>query len=308
MIIPYQIIATFGHPFKDNGVDELTYYCPMCLERHGSPDTKGKLSVNTKSLLFHCFRCGYSGKLSSNKNDYNSNKIYQEDLEKDTDELIGNINEALDDDTHKFKLTIPIEKVTTNEEATKYLLDRGFTYEQMEYYDMRIGNRFKEFGRIIIPNQVDKLVYTDFYSARTYIGQTPKYHNPKIKKSNIVFNLHRIQEGSPIIIVEGALTAIAAGKRAVATLGKTIDPRQAALIAEKKPSVVYLNYDFGAEEFSHKACETLHKVLPNTPIYEVLMKDDRDAADLTHEEYAECIANAKLYDPLQNSLENLLDF
>ena len=303
--IPYQVSAKFGsNPVGDNGDSELIYHCPYCVGRKGTPDTKGKLYVNTKSFKFHCFRCGYSGVIS--RTNINHDKVYEPDIEElDTDKFIKSISSALE--TEKYPLKIPIDKIFTNDTAVEYLLNRGFTEQQMKYYDLRVGNFNQEFGRIIIPNQVYKEVYVDTYSARSFIGQEPKYHNPKgINKKFVVFNLHRIEKYDTIILVEGALTAIAAGYHAVASLGKTLSIEQASQIAQKKPKRIYVNYDYGAEEESHKACELLYSLIPDTPIYEVLMPDDRDAADLSKEEYAEQLNKAILYQPLLNIISTII--
>lgn len=303
--IPYQVTAKFGYnPVGDNGDSEVIYHCPYCPEVKGTPDTKGKLYVNVKSLKYHCFRCGTSGVLSDKNVDYK--RVYQAEIaEANNDKFIESVSTLLE--VEKYPLKIPIEKVTENEVATEYLLKRGFTYEQMKYYDLRAGNLNQEFGRIIIPNQVYKEVYVDTYSARTFTGQTPKYHNPRgINKKFVVFNLHRIKSYDTIILVEGALTAIAAGYHAVASLGKTLSPEQASQIAQKKPKCIYVNYDYGAEKESHAACDLLYSLVPDTPIYEVLMPDDRDAADLSKEEYAERLSKARRYLPLFNDLLEVL--
>lgn len=304
--VPYQIVATFGpNPCGGNeSKHEVRYYCPKCEERRGKPDRKGKLYVNTKTLKYHCFLCGYSGQIGKGTR-VNYNKVYDEEKEHEVDEIVKDINSVLTD-VSKFKLKIPVEKVFTSDTATEYLLRRGFTEKQLEYYDMRVGNLDNEFGRIVIPNEVNHLVYTDYYSARTYIDQIPKYHNPGEEKSSTVFNLFRQQEGSPIIVVEGALTAVAAGFHAVATLGKTMTLSQASQIASKHPSVVYINYDYGAESFSHDACKLMKRLLPDTPVMEVLMKDDRDAADLSRQEYVKCLESAVEYNPLFEGISSII--
>ena len=304
--IPYQVIAMFGpDPCGDNGKEEVIYHCPECINRKGTPDTKGKLYVNTKTLKYHCFRCEYKGQIGR-KIKVDPDKLYGEDQDSlEVDELIKDIN-SIEGDSDPFDLKIPIDSVFTSKEATEYLIRRGFTERQLEYYDMRAGNLNQEFGRIIIPNQVNKLVYTDFYSARTYIDQKPKYHNPGKEKSKLVFNLHRQKEGDPIIVVEGALTAVAAGYHAVATLGKTMTRDQASLIIKKHPSVVYVNYDYGAESYADNACQLLKTISPDLKVYNVLMKDDRDAADLSRDEYLECLKSAQEYVPVYQDIFNLV--
>lgn len=303
--IPFRVAYKFGNEgLRDNGVDEIVFRCPECINRKGSEDRSGHLYVNIKTYKFHCHRCGYSGVISYNE--INSNKFYHDDKEHETEDVYKDlINLVSEKNKDNFSLKIPIDKVTSSESATDYLLKRGFTIDQMNYYDMRVGTLIQEFGRIIIPNQVHHKVYTDTYSARSYIGQTPKYHNPSnIKKSEIVFNLHRVRENEPIILVEGALTAVAAGYHAVATLGKTLSISQASQILQKKPSKIYVNYDYGAERESENACKLLNKLNPDVEILEVRMTDDRDAADLSHYEYTECLLRAVKYHPI---LKNILD-
>jgi len=308
--VPYRIIAKFGHdPLRDNGVDEVVFKCPYCIDNKGTPDTKGHLYVNTKTYAYHCHRCGVSGHVRYDETP--KERMYHEDLEKDNKELLHELNSIVSEDKKTYGLKIPINKVTTSDTATRYLLERGFTYDQMEYYDMRVGNLSQEFGRIIIPNRVHDIVYTDTYSARTYIGQTPKYHNPsEIKKSEIVFNLHRIKEGDPIILVEGALTAVAAGKRAVASLGKTLSKSQACQIVQKKPSMIIVNYDYGAEEESDKACRLLYSINPNIEIRYTRMPDDRDSADYAASrkmnEYAKILSESKRYNPMLENISEII--
>lgn len=307
--VPYRILAYFGPNYirpKNENSDEIRYLCPRCLERKGTPDRSGHLFVNVVSCKFYCVRCGYAGVVSKDLK-VEESKIYDEDREKDIEKTIHEFASVLDKETDTFKLKIPIDKVTTSQTATQYLLDRGFTYDQMEYYDLRVGNRTQEFGRIVIPNRVKKVVYTDTYSARTYIGQTPKYHNPfDVKKSEIVFNLHRIKEKTPIILVEGALTAIAAGYHAVASLGKVLSRSQASQIVAKHPSVVFVNYDHGAEKELIDACRLLHQIDPSIRLQMVFMEDERDAADLTHDDYARCLERSKEYVPLISDVEKIL--
>lgn len=305
--IPYIITSSFGNPVGDNGKEEARFLCPKCEELKGTPDKSGHLFVNVKSYKFHCVRCGYCGTVNRNLK-IDSCRIYDNEIDKDVEETIREFNIINDSENQKYRLKIPIDKVTTSKSATDYLLKRGFTYEQMNYYDMRVGNLSQEFGRIIIPNIVDKMVYTDTYSARSYIGQTPKYHNPSdIKKSEIVFNLHRIKDGSPIILVEGALTAVAAGYHAVASLGKVLSRSQASQIVKKHPSIIYINYDYGAEKESYDACKLLSQIDPSLKIKQVFMKDDRDAADMSREEYVNCLIESVNYEPFIDDLIKIVE-
>ena len=306
--IPYRILATFGYNYKgfNSQKTEVIYLCPECIRRKGSPDKSGHLYVNLRTCKFHCVRCEYSGQISENLKLSDALK-YDEEKEKQLEEIIKEVDQVVSPESYEYPLKIPINKVTSNHLATEYLLNRGFTLSQMEYYDMRVGNLNQEFGRIIIPNKIKNEVYTDMYSARTYIGQVPKYHNPVgIRKSEVVFNLHRIKPGKPIILVEGVLTAIAAGYNAVASLGKMLSRSQASQIMKKQPSIIYINYDKGAEEELRNACKLLYQINPSIPIMQVFMDTEADAADLSHEAYTKYLANAVPYRPGLKEIEDYL--
>lgn len=304
--VPYLLSSVFGASIGDNGKEEVRFYCPKCSERKGSPDKSGHLFANIKSYKFHCVRCGYSGTVDKNLK-VSEYKSYDQERDQDIEETIREFNKILDKDSDTFSLKIPMDSVLTSSSATQYLINRGFTKDQMEYYDMRVGNLSQEFGRIVIPNRVKKLVYVDTYSARTYTDQIPKYHNPSsIKKSEIVFNLHRIKERTPVILVEGALTAVAAGYHAVASLGKVLSKSQASQIVAKHPQVIYVNYDYGAEKELVNACSLLYRLDPSIPIMMTFMNDDRDAADLSHDEYSRCLERSKVFNPLLSDFEKIL--
>lgn len=305
--VPYKIISAFGPDYmRGNGKDEIRYYCPECMNRRGKPDKSGKLYVNVYSFKFNCFYCGYSGTIGQDVV-VNHNKNYERTLDQDVSYLLSTFEEIQSQEDSKYKLRIPIRKIFDNPTATEYLIKRGFEEKKLEYYDLRVGDYNYMFGRIVIPNEVKFLTKTDYYTGRSFIDQVPKYKNPTVEKSDIVFNLFRVEEERPIIVTEGPLTAIAAGYQAVATLGKTMTRSQAAQILQKKPSRVYVNYDYGAEEWSRRACYLLSKMSPETEIFEVLMKDERDAADLSHQEYRNCLLNAKPYNPLYDKISNLIE-
>lgn len=307
VFVPYKIIATFGQDYmRGNGKDEIRYHCPMCVSRRGKPDKQGKLYINIHSLKFNCFLCGYSGEVGKDVF-IDQNRYYERTLDQDVEYLLKNFEEMQNQEDSKYKLRIPLRKIFDNNTATEYLIKRGFEESKLEYYDLRVGDTNYMFGRIIIPNEVKFLTKTDYFTGRSFIDQKPKYKNPTTEKSDIVFNLFRVEEGRPIIVTEGPLTAIAAGYQAVATLGKTMTRSQASQILKKKPSRVYVNYDYGAESWSKRACYLLSQISPETEIYEVLMKDERDAADLTHSEYAECLRNAVRYNPLYDKISNIID-
>lgn len=308
--VPSRIAAQFGSNYLkyNDKIQEFTYLCPYCTKNGKTPDTVGHLYVNSVSYKFICHRCGQAGKVGyvSKK----SSTYYEEELAPtDIELLIRDSVLVKTDDNTKYKYRIPYNSIFTNPQAYQYMKSRGFTDDEMKYYDIRVGSVFdgpNMSGRVIIPNQVDKLVYTDMYTGRSYVGHDRKYYNaPGANKSEIVFNLHRIPNKSPIVIVEGPLTAIAAGTRAVAIYGKSCSDTQLGMILSKSPSKIYVNLDPDAKEQSDQLCSLIHSKV-SVPVYQVITPPGTDAADFSRTEYKEFLrlSSEKEYNPTFQVLIN----
>ena len=283
----------FGTDYKETSGDEIRYDCPYCPEVRGKPDGDYKFYVNTKTLQYICFKCETKGKLTLDDelSDYiNSDKdIFEqvkEFLNLDKDE-----QEKEEDGEEFFK--IPVESALSRETARDYLLGRGLTEDDIRYYSIRLGNISKRdfFGRVIIPNRIINAVYTDMYVARAYIESEEKrkrYDNPSNSKSSeVVFNLHRIKDNpDKVIICEGVISAISAGRDAVALYGKYASDEQIKQIIDKKPDRVYVALDGDARKESKDLCSRIKKLYKGE-VYCVLLPDEKDPNDLGHQKFQE---------------------
>ena len=241
---------TFGN-YSDKG-SELLFTCPACGHH------KRKFSINLDKNAFKCWICDYRGRnirrairrfgsfVQLQKWDSISDKA---DLERFAELFMEPIRRE-----NKTKVEIPKEFVTlTNNQAPatglyaiKYLLKRGVT--KADILKWKIGYCFEgEYrNRIIIPS-FDEDGDCNYFIARSYIGDSYKYKNPRASK-DIVFNDLFIDWNSDLVLVEGVFDALVAGN-AVPILGSTL----------------------------RKGSELLRKIVRNdTPIYVAL---DPDAAD-----------------------------
>lgn len=321
-----EIVERFGTNVHSFTKDNVRYNCPECANRGHTPDSGGHLWVkNSYPILFHCWRCEYSGKIDSHTYfDNKTNKRKHYIPEPYDSEILGLIEDVLFkpvDDTLINLLEIPKNKPLPGTREYNYLIERGLPDSVIKYYDMRlglIGSRYS--NRIIVPNVVVKgdgdYDYTDMFVAR-YIGNPPdgtsdfrKYLNPPgTNKRYAVYNIHRVKENSPIIITEGCFTAIAAGPQAVATYGKHVTDFQLNKILEKKPSKLYVNLDPDAYTESNELCERLQS-MTSVPIYQVkFCKSDgehADAADISAVKYKQYLNLARRFDSLEVMLQDSL--
>ena len=266
------------------------YNCPFCLKRRGKADNDRKLYVSGNLGYFHCFKCNAKGRVTKNVTAPNSG-IYKDIFAKYG---CSNSEESEDDDDTFFVPNISIPKDSV---AHDYCKSRGITDEMIEFYDIRLGVD-ELFGRIVIPNETygSKRIWTDMYSARSYLNQVPKYMNPHAsKKSGIVFNLHNIIEGSDVYVVEGVITAIHAGRDAVAVYGCHPSDVQLQNILSKKPKNIYCVLD--NDEAGRPGNEDMAKRLSAKSVgnvYIVYMPEGKDAADIGEVRFKEYVDKNKI--------------
>lgn len=318
-----QIFNRFGHPKPEykpqtgkHGSLDYRYDCPYCLENRGDPDTKGHFFVNNKTGLMHCYRCGFHGKLIQEQ-PLGEDIIYGEEKEEvDNDQLLEDVSDILSPNSDVFNKLIPITKVLNAPTAKAYMNSRGFSDEQIDEYDMRVGDLGTPlFGYVVIPNMVKHIVKTDMYCARTFLNAEKRYLNPpESAAGKSVFNLHRIpDEVDRLIICEGALNAIASGRNAVALYGKNCSKEKMNLILAKKPKQVVINLDLDAKNKAYELAGMMAKANPELDIKILLIDEEgfKDAADylkagkIAH--YLELVDNAPKFDPIFSNILDILN-
>lgn len=292
------IIGLFGDDYsiENETAGEISYHCPFCPSLGHRNDDK-KLYVNTNKLVYQCFRCESKGslnqKISSEFNTVDIGKTF-----------LDYINDSSTDKEETSYFHISPVLLINEKDSTgyKYMRDRGFTDEDIELYSMRLSGLDNLIGRVIIPNEVISKNWTDMYVARTYIDHPNRYKNPaNSKKSQILFNYHRIPDNPKYMILnEGPLNSIIAGKLSVASFGKVLSDTQLQMILDKHPEHLYVSYDTDAIEYALKVCDSVksrsdihvHLVeLPEVVSNTTGDKKGLDAVDLGRDKYYEIVFN-----------------
>lgn len=308
------ILNKFGTDFVGVSGDEVIYICPYCEDNVGSPDSHGHLYINNKNLLYYCQRCGAKGFVGKSIPNFDYDPIPSDK------EMMGLLESVVGDfyRVQRDKLfRIPKDLVSPDSMCGRYLINRDIIPSMIKYYSIRQGEGNRRF-RVIVPNIVyhheeGDLVYedTDMFVAR-YCDRIPlngrgkpafpKYLNPPgADKSEIVFNLHRIEKGSPIIICEGVFSAISAGRNAVAIYGKSISQKQLSLILSNEPSKIYVCLDPDARKEAISLCYKLTRVA-SVPIYDIVMPKGEDPNSLGHREFMEILERTRRFDPVERQL------
>lgn len=210
-------------------MDELSMDCPFCEERGKSPDTGGRFYVNIKSHHYFCHRCNISGKDVYRK--IPELRYYQDEIgrgEFDFKKFFSNSEPTY------FNLEEISEQIEPMDWAFNYLALRGLNLDQIRYYNIRKG--IGDFSnRVIIPNLEFGSNKCNYFIARSVSKlENMKYRNPKVKRSNIVFNYSKALDFDLVWLTEGWFTGASYGTNFCSYLGSSINRIQARKISEFK--------------------------------------------------------------------------
>lgn len=231
-----------------SGIAQYVTHCPNCASL-GKRHDDYKLSISLEKNVYHCYRCGCSGKATSLLKGYvNSGDLIryrlnfdEMEFERPNDPIIS--SELIDYDN----ISQPIDPMMIN--AYAYLKNRHISLDDIHKHNIRIGKGLYK-GRILIPTY-DKLGNIVYLTAREYVDLTMenKYFNPPgSHKALAVWNIQNISEGDKVIVTEGVFSGMAANRnipeaKAVSIFGKVISETQARMISEARPSEVILCFD-----------------------------------------------------------------
>ena len=273
------------------------YNCPHCADENGSPDGKYNLAVNPSKLWGHCWRCGYSGRISKILRQYGSHDDIT-DYRNEIRSIKGREQYSFDDDLKideelqdVGELELPegfktISSASGITPAIGYLRSRGITDEIIERYSIGyIGNEFNKDrmmkNRIILQSH-DIYGNLNFWVGRDYTGKSKiKYKNSPVEKKDIIFDEDKVNWYEPITIVEGPFDHIVV-PNSIPLLGKTIGPDYsvAKALIEKSRSTINIFLDDDAYASAIKAYKFLNSTPLNGRIRIVKCPEGTDAADI----------------------------
>jgi DNA primase len=211
--------------------DELTICCPFC-----SNDTKYHMYVSTVKPVAYCHKCGWAGGYIKLIQEHTGTESYAEAFRQLTKPTV-NINDYqtvvqqlrqrklepikltempewyvpfIPDSMLQVKPNVPNAKL-----ALRYALKRLSIDEIVHYgigYCDDVNHQLAL--RLIIP------IERGYYQARAINTHSrQKYINPTFEIEDRLFNAQALTQYKHIFITEGAISAIAVGMDAVATLG-----------------------------------------------------------------------------------------
>ena len=247
------LIRTFGAPRRDSRT-QFTFNCPRCAELYNNfkLDNKYNLEVNLNNQdkrfkikkIFHCWKCDYSGGLHKLIRQYSSDIDYSLFCDLD-DELtmsfsVDNVKvepiklpkEFIAFDSDKYD-----EHDISHLEMFNYLERRNIGWEIIKKNNIGFALSGKYYRRIIIPSY-DKLNKLNYYVTRAVFKTKFKYMNPRVPKTEFIFNESNINWNSTVFLVEGVFDMFTLPPNTIPLLGKTLYENLLEKLVKYKPNVL----------------------------------------------------------------------
>tara|TARA_R100001129_G_scaffold165624_1_gene132437 strand:- start:502 stop:1428 length:927 start_codon:yes stop_codon:yes gene_type:complete len=276
---------------------EYLFSCPKC--NHG----KRKLSVNLDKGVFKCWICDYSGlKLGSLVKRYGPYSEYTKWMDLD-----GSVDITTFDNLFETKEETPETRVTLPESfktltgrskgfsarhANIYLKSRNISRDDVLRWKIGFCDDGEYAGRICIPS-FDDSGDLNYFIARGYGNQYPKYKNPPVSR-DIIFNDLYVDWEEPIVLVEGAFDAIVAGN-AIPILGSVL--KETSKLFQKiirKKSTVYVALDPDAKDKEQNIINSLLEY--DIKVYKVDVNPFEDVGSMTKQEFLQRKKDATIID------------
>ena len=289
--------------------DEHLYHCPYC-NHH-----KKKMSVNFANGYWKCWVCDQRGKniyrIVRKFGTYQQRQKYLElqgrlDLN-EFDDLFKELNNI----EEKQVIEMPKEFISLcnkdqemdSTDAFRYLSSRGIGRREILKWKIGYCKEGTYAGRIIIPS-FDMDGDLNYFIARSFVGHSRRYLNPPADR-DIVFNELNIDWDEPIILVEGAFDAVAAGENAIPILGSTLREKSRlfqAIALHDTP--VYMALDKDAEKKAGWIIRSFLKY--DIEVFKVPI-DDADVSEMGGKEFKERLFNARKIQSEMYFFEQMLE-
>ena len=214
-----------------------------------SKSGKKKLTLRVDNEFYHCWVCGMRGRglarffykykpaFSAEANSLFEKRIAEVQEEKYTVQLpagftlLATLKKRADPDLRSCK---------------DYLFSRGLSERDLWYFKVGAVTKGRFRRRAIIPSfDCDGIL--NYYTARAIDADTTrKYLNPKVKRSEIIFNDLNIDWSEQLTIVEGPFDLIKSNENSTCLLGSSLSSRHELfqkIVSHKTPVVLALDPD-----------------------------------------------------------------
>lgn len=258
---------------------------------------KKKLCLRVDNEFYHCWVCGFRGKGLAR-----FFKIYADRYHSEARELFQkSIKEK--EDGEKPLVSLPQQfRLLARKETIKdpdlracinYAEKRGLTDSKMWYFKIGAVSTGNLRRRIIIPS-FDGDGNLNYYTARTIDDSTRKYMNPKVSRSDIIFNELNLDWEKEITLVEGPFDLFRCNQNATCLLGSTLSEKHKLFnMIVRNCTPVLLALDSDANAKTQKIASLLSSY--DVPVRVMNTSGFDDVGEMSNSEFKELSHEAKAW-------------
>jgi len=258
--------------------------------------SKKKLTLRVDNEFYHCWVCGFRGKglawfFKKFHPRYQSEAISL--FEKRVAEIEEEVLPAVEL-PEGFTLLATLRKDADPDmrACKKYLQSRGFTQRELWYFKAGAVSKGRYRRRVIIPS-FDSSGTLNYFTGRAIDADSGrKYLNPRVKRSEVIFNEINIDWAQEITIVEGPFDLMKANQNATCLLGSTLSENHVLfqeIVRNNTPVVLALDPD--AKE---KMCNIASLLASyDVPVRMLKIEDFSDVGEMPLGHLAELLHSAQ---------------
>ena len=235
---------------SSNGIN-FDVRCPICAP---TDPTKKKLSIRTDNGANHCWVCGWrSRSIVPLVRKYGTQR--QMEAVKAVFGSSGFTSQIVTGEREKPPLTLPndfklLTLAPTNDPDIKavwrYIVSRGLSESDAWYFKFGVSNDPRWKRRVIMPS-FDVMGKLNYFTARAIDpDRKPKYDNPDVDRTPVVFNEVNVDWSSPLVLCEGPFDLVKCPQNSVPMLGSDLDERHelfARILTNDTPVLLAMDGD-----------------------------------------------------------------
>lgn len=244
------IRSVFGTVDVSRDSRNVAIVCPIC---DPTDRSKRKLVIRTDDDANHCWVCGWKARtLAPLLRKYAKHRLreYCERFSKRSSFNVDIDDSEKPDDEIKLPIGFRLLATARNGDAAaalakRYVLGRGLTEQDLWRYKFGVCDDATYHERVIVPSfAADGSL--NYYVARSIRNVKPKYKNPSVPASQIVFDELNIDWKEQLVVCEGVFDYVKCGDNATPLLGSNVDEENELfnmIVLHGTPIVVALDDD-----------------------------------------------------------------
>lgn len=246
----HELVAREVNGKRPNSRGWIRRNCPLCELVTAKADRKTSFGYHVVSKRYECYRCGSTGRLKEDPDDYSAFPVDEQ----------AAMAPVLEPPEGFYELTSEVGMTSLHlQGAWDYLLrptsegGRGLTRELVAKFGIGACIKGRYGGRVIIPVRSKDLAWL-WFVGRVWEKKAEKpYLYPQGGRNGVMFNhaaLH-VETDVPAGIVEGCFDGIALDPDGVAVLGSPTDANMLAFEESPRPTVFVLDGDVHEKAWSY---------------------------------------------------------